>query len=270
MDHADPAYLAAKRTVDDRAIDRRVRDRTLDELPAGPRILEAGAGTGVTVERLLAWGITEAEYRGVDRDADAIAAARDRAAALDGQQDGATTLDVTFERGDALTAFEGERADLVLAQAFLDLVPIRRAVDALTAALRPGGLLYAPITFDGDAVFLPEHPADGAVIGAYHDHIDDRPGRDVRAGRHLLDHLRRRDGDLLAAGASDWLVHPRDGGYPADERAFLDTILDFVATAVEGVPGSEAWLRTRRDQLDDGDLAYVAHGYDVCYRTPVE
>ncbi|MFC7172308.1 hypothetical protein ACFQL0_00805 [Haloplanus litoreus] len=36
MDHADERYLAAKRTVDDRALDRRVRDRLLDELPAAP------------------------------------------------------------------------------------------------------------------------------------------------------------------------------------------------------------------------------------------
>ena len=57
--------------------------------------------------------------------------------------------------------------------------------------------------------------------------------------------------------------------YPADERAFLATILEFVSDAVEGrVEGAVDWLRTRRRQLDAGELSYVAHGYDVLYRVP--
>jgi hypothetical protein len=126
--------------------------------------------------------------------------------------------------------------------------------------------VYAPITFDGETAFQPDHPADDAVVAAYHDAIDAEPGRDSRAGRHLLDRCRVRDGDLLAVGASDWVVYPP---YPADERGFLATILEFVAAAIEGrVDGAADWLRTRRRQLDAGELSYVAHGYDVLYRVP--
>ena len=58
---------------------------------------------------------------------------------------------------------------------------------------------------------------------------------------------------------------------PADERYFLARILDFVADAVEGTGDeADAWLRTRRQQLDAGELSYVAHGYDVLYRVPAE
>jgi len=271
MNHADGRYLEAKRTVDGRAIDRRVRDRLLDELPDAPRIREAGAGTGVTVPRLLDWGVTAGDYVGVDRDGDVVALARDRRASECGGDpvaDGFRVGDLTvrFEQGDALTAFDGDRADLLVAQAFLDLVPIDDALDAFADALKPGGLVYAPITFDGETIFQPDHPADEAVTAAYHDAIDADPGRDARAGRHLLDRCRARDGDLLAAGASDWVVHPP---YPADERHFLATILDFVAEAVESrVEGADDWLRTRRRQLDAGELSYVAHGYDVLYRVP--
>jgi SAM-dependent methyltransferase len=257
MDHADPAYLTAKRTVDDRALDRRVRDHLLAELPDAPRVLEAGPGVGATVDRLADWGVG-GTYRGVDADADVVAAARERHA------DGAGAI--AFEAGDALTAFDGEDADLLVAQSFYDLVPVDRATDAFADALRPGGLLYAPITFDGETVFQPDHPADDAVTAAYHDAIDAAPGRDVHAGRHLLDHLRRRPGDLLAVGASDWVVRPRDGAYPADERHFLDAILGFVADAVADVDGAGDWLDTRRRQVDDATLSYVAHGYDILYR----
>ena len=271
MNHADGRYLEAKRTVDDRAIDRRVRDRLLEELPGAPRIREAGVGTGVTVPRLLDWGVTAGDYVGVDRDPDVVALARDRRASECGDEriaDGFRVDDLTvrFEHGDALTAFDGDRADCVVAQAFLDLVPVDDALDAFSDALKPGGLVYAPITFDGETIFQPDHPADAAVTAAYHDAIDAESGRDARAGRHLLDRCRARDGDLLAVGASDWVVHPP---YPADERQFLATILDFVAEAVEGrVDGADDWLRTRRRQLDAGELSYVAHGYDVLYRVP--
>jgi SAM-dependent methyltransferase len=267
--HADRRYLEAKRTVDDRALDRRVLDRLLAELPEAPRIREAGAGTGVTVPRLLEWGIDAGDYVGVDRDADVIEYARDRRAdECGGERIGGGfrvgDLTVRFERADALTAFDGDRADCVVAQAFFDLVSIDDALDAFADALNSGGLLYAPITFDGETAFQPDHPADDAVTAAYHAAIDAEPGRNARAGRHLLDRCRVRDGDLLAVGASDWIVYPP---YPADERAFLAAILDFVAEAVAGqVDGADDWLRTRRRQLDADRLSYVAHGYDVLYR----
>jgi hypothetical protein len=272
MNHADGRYLESKRTVDERALNRRVRDRLRDELPASPRVLEAGAGTGVTVPRLLDWGVTAGEYRGVDRDAGIIEVARERRCAeLDGTptENGFRVGDLTvrFDQGDALEAFGTDRADLVVAQSVLDLVPIDDALDAFETALDPGGLVYAPITFDGETIFQPDHPADDRIVGAYHDDIDSRPGRDTRAGRHLLDRCCERDGDLLAVGASDWVVRPRGGDYPNDERYFLATILEFIESAVDG-PGVDGWLETRRQQLAEGTLSYVAHGYDVCYRVP--
>mgnify|MGYP000011753873 CR=1 FL=1 len=272
MEHAEERYLEAKRTVDERALDRRVRDRLRAELPSAPRVLEAGAGTGVTVPRLVDWGVAAGSYRGVDRDPAVVERARDlRATELDAERTDAgfrvDDLTVRFETGDALEAFDDERADLVVAGAFMDLVPMGAALDAFAAALGPDGLVYAPITFDGETVFQPDHPDDDAVLDAYHRAIDDVPGRDARAGRHLLDRCRARDGDLLAAGASDWVVHPRDGDYPADERYFLERILSFVADAVEGeVPAAESWLASRRRQLEAGTLTYVAHGYDVLYQ----
>jgi hypothetical protein len=283
VNHADVRYLEAKRTVDDRALDRRVRDRLLAALPDAPRVLEAGAGTGVTVSRLREWGVG-GRYRGVDRAEAVVERARERArdepgveladgAGGDGgdadatDEDGDAPLTVGFEVGDALSAFAGDAADLLVAQAFLDLVPLGEALSAFEAALSPGGLLYAPITFDGGTIFQPDHPADDAVVAAYHDRIDARSGRDVRAGRHALDRLGRRDGDLLAVGASDWVVRPRDGAYPADERFFLSHILEFVERAVD-VPERDGWLAARRDQLSAGELTYVAHGYDLLYRAP--
>ncbi|MFC4358625.1 class I SAM-dependent methyltransferase [Halobium salinum] len=306
MDHADARYLESKRTVDARARNRRVRDRLLADLPSRPDVAEVGAGTGSFVPTLLEWGVDAGTYRGVDRDEGVL---RYALATLPDELDGSYSvgsdnptghddalggfrvgdLDVSFAVGDLLDEdlpVEAGTADLLVAQAVFDLVPLGPAMDAVERALRPSGLAYLPITFDGVSLFAPEHPADDAVLDAYHAHIDDVPGRDSRAGRHLLDRLRERDADLLAVGASDWVVRPVDGAYPADERHFLGRILDFVADAVgggdadvlapaddgdgadDGGDDADDWLATRRRQLADAELTYVAHQYDLLYRAP--
>ena len=242
-DHADPRYLDAKASVDDRAVDGRVRDQLLSALPEGPTVFDAGCGTGVALGRLREWGVDPEAYHGVDTDAGLIAVARDRH----------DEPSVSFAAGDAVAAAErvatAERAaapertvtagepvptpDLAVAGSFLDLVPVGEALDALAAAVAPGGLVYAPFTFDGTTGFAPSHPADDLVERLYHAEIDAQAGRNTHAGRAAVDHCRRADGTLLAVGASDWIVRPTaDGDYPADERYFLTTILGYVADAL--------------------------------------
>ena len=300
VEHALPRYLESKRSIDDRALASRVRDRFVAELPAEPTLLEAGCGTGVTVPRLLSWGVDAGRYTGVDADERIVTFAREvrpkslrragyavsegslvesptggEPAGTTGRRPDFTAEDlaVGFETDDALDALAATTGvDAVIAQAFADLVSLSSLVSAVESALRPGGVAYLPITFDGGTIFQPDHPADDAVESAYHDAINDRPGRDVRAGRHLLDLFRQRDGDLLAVGSSDWIVRPRGGGYPADERYFTDRLLGFVADAIRDsrrdVEGFDEWLSTRRDHLARGELTYVAHQYDLLYRTP--
>ncbi len=63
-------YLAAKMTVDDRALNRQVLAELSRLMPAGaPRVLEVGAGLGTMVARLLDWGVVGAgEYVLLDAD----------------------------------------------------------------------------------------------------------------------------------------------------------------------------------------------------------
>lgn len=278
MNHSITRYLEAKQTVDDRALSRRVSDRLLEELPASPRILDIGCGTGSTVPRLLRWGV-EGRYRGVDSADTLVAFARAvRVAAL--RRAGyvvtetergftAADLSVAFETGDALAALdEAASVDLVVAQAFADLVPVETLLAEMESALAPGGLAYLPITFDGGTLFQPDHPADDAVEEAFHATIDREEGRDSRAGRHLVDTARRRDGTLLAVDSSDWVVRPRGDGYPADEASFLDQILSYVETALADADVGDDWSTARREQLAAGELTYVAHQYDILYRSP--
>src|SRR4051795_5923712 len=70
MSYAYTRYLAAKRSVDDRALNRQVLAELCRLMPAGaPRILEIGAGLGTMVARLLDGQVISAgEYTLLDVD----------------------------------------------------------------------------------------------------------------------------------------------------------------------------------------------------------
>lgn len=279
MNHARVRYLESKRTVDERSRSRRVAAELFDALPDAPTIGEAGCGAGAAVPWLVDAGLRAGSYHGVELSSPLVAhARRTRPAelryrgydAVDTDTGGAVDeFRFGFEAGDALDRLQARSHDLVIAQQFMDLVDLEAAVDALTAATDPGGLVYCPLTFDGVTLFQPDHPADETVQRAYHEAIDADPDRDARAGRHLIDAFRARPGSLLAVDAADAVVHPRDGRYPGDERYFLGCLLGFVEESVppSSVPAVEDWLATRREQLAAGRLSYVGHRYDLLYRT---
>ncbi len=79
-----PRYLAAKKSVDDRALNRHVWQTLCDapahlNLPRPLRVLEIGAGTGAMVERILEWGLVDdADYTALDGEPKNIAAAYER------------------------------------------------------------------------------------------------------------------------------------------------------------------------------------------------
>ncbi|WP_277540178.1 hypothetical protein [Haloarcula laminariae] len=297
-------YLRAKRTVDDRALDRRLVDSLRTELAAraaesaGPlRVLEIGAGIGTMLTRFLDWDVLpegDIEYVALDVQTENVAAMRDylaewaaeRSVTVAGDEplrldDGTRLVTVHPVVADALDYADdhgavgrgGRRAeadyDLLVGAALLDILD-REALGALLGTVAPGGLYYFPLTFDGATRFRPPHPADGDVERRYHDHMDAKPAGDSRAGGDVLDRLHRLDGaTLLGAAGSDWVVRPVDGAYPGDEAYFLRHILDTVEGAVGelgGVDGLDDWLATRREQVAAGELLYVTHQLDFLGR----
>lgn len=289
-------YLAAKRAVDTRALDRRVLDRlatALAELDTNRdgdplRVLDVGAGIGTTLERLLERGIlsTTVEYTLVDDRAANIEMARERLpewAAASGyrttETDGGLCIDgdgrhveVAFAVADAFEYVESGTWDLLIGQAFLDLFDARRAFDALRGALDAGGYWYFPITFDGGTVLQPtvDRALDDRIERQYHAHIDD--GGDSRAGRHLLTRAGETD-EVLAVAGSDWIVRPHAEGYPDNEAFFLGYIIDTIAEAVEARDEIDAesltgWTATRHRQIERNELVFIAHQLDVLGRVP--
>lgn len=292
-------YLEAKRSVDERAINRHVVDRLRTELASRPvplRVLEVGVGIGSTIERVASWDAlpNDVEYTAVDVDADLVDATRERlvqrsaqptfdSAGPDGpvvsdRDDGRFVVELVARDAFEFIADAERQWDVLIGQAFLDLYDLRPALSRLCSAVDGGGLLYFPITFDGGTVFEPpvDTRLDDEIERRYHDHMDGDAEQgtdrgDSRAGRHLLSAIPELGGTVLAAGASDWVVVPREEGYPADEAYFLHYIIETVRGALGPTFDSDRfdrWVETRHRQIEDGELVYVAHQLDILCDSP--
>jgi SAM-dependent methyltransferase len=291
-------YLAAKTTVDDRALNQPVLAELRRLMPAGaPRVLEVGAGLGTMVARLMDWGVVgTGEYILLDADRslldDSRRWLRDWAAARglrsDLLSDGLHVGDLRVrlehaELGGYLEAAHGAQgvpADVLIANAVLDLVDVPAILPGLLRLLVPGGVYWFTINYDGESIFEPGHPHDDQVMRAYHRDMDERvrygrPAGESRTGRRLFRYLRDAGAPALAAGSSDWVVSAGpDGNYPGDEAHFLRSILSTIQGALRSRPDwvepadLASWLAVRGRQLAAGELVYIAHQLDFVGRAP--
>ncbi len=302
-------YLAAKKTVDDRALNRQVWQALVDTLPPAAdgqahRVLEIGAGIGVMLGRMLEWNLaSRMDYLGIDAQPENIVEAQARLPAwaqTHGYQStashpnglrlarGERQAAVRFEAIDLFDWIRRERRqeearspwDLLIAHAFLDLVDLPSSLPQILALLRPAGVFYFTINFDDLTVLEPAvDPAfDELVNSLYHRSMNERriAGRlsgDSRTGRHLFEQLRATEAEILAAGASDWVVFSHQGAYPADEAYFLHHLIWFFEDTLHGHPELDphrfaAWLKARHAQIERGELVYIAHQLDFVGRMP--
>ena len=287
MEYSFPHYLLSKQSVDDRALNRSVLDVLKNNLPARPiQIIEVGAGIGTMLMRLLRWNvITYADYILVDEMAENMEMAREwipRWAVESGlgvekiEQDQLRVFDkirevrIHFKCADVFDFIQKnkEPADLLIAHAFLDLLPMPESMPRLLALTKH--LAWLTVNFDGVTSLEPSIDAllDEEIERLYHLTMDRRvTGGDSRAGRHLFSHLLKAGAEILAAGASDWVVHPLNGKYKDEEEYFLHFILHFFEESLMGhLELDEAvfsdWLKKRRVQIEHGELVYIAHQMD--------
>jgi hypothetical protein len=295
MEYSFPRYLLAKQTVDDRAINRPVLERLRSglevlrqERSGSLRSIEVGAGIGTMLKRLLDWGlISQGEYILLDQSGENINFAREwlpnalsegglKADWFD-QSDlqisgNACDLAVRFAEGDLhdFPATNPPKADLLIAHALLDLLPMPDSLVRLFSLVRPGGLAWLTLNFDGVTALEPAiDPAlDQLIERLYHESMDRREtGGDSRSGRHLFGHLQRAGGRILAAGSSDWVIYPDGGSYQAQEAYFLYFIIHFFEQSLSGHPQLDpktfrSWLSRRREQIKQGELVYITHQMD--------
>lgn len=296
--HSFTRYLASKKALDDRSLNRHVygvlaRHFARHSLTNTLRILDLGAGIGTMLTRLLEWGlIINAEYTALDADPETLAGIETYL------EDWAKSWDYRFEsiHTHAFRLLRGQQKihiqlidrdlqtflsssteatwDLVLAHTFLDLVDLPEVLPGILALLDAEGLGYFTHNFDGVTIFEPaiDPEFEESIERLYHQsmdqrRIDGRPAGDSRTGRHLFTVLRQAGAEILAAGGSDWVVYPQQGNYSVEEAYFLAYILNTVEEALAGHPDLDrsrftAWMNRRRQQLEAGELVYIAHQID--------
>lgn len=291
-------YLAAKKSVDDRALNRQVLQvlgDTLGEITHDRRlkVLEIGAGIGTMIERMVDWGIFfEVELTAIDAEMENIDVGRQRLlhwAAQNGFRivENGVELQFSSDRGeilvkllavdlfDFLEQYEGSKSwDLLIAHAFLDLVDVPDTLPRIFNLAGDGRLFYFSINFDGLTILQPtiDREFDQQVLQIYHRTMEQRlrSGHqfgDQFTGRHLFEHIQQAGGHILASGSSDWVVHPGSTGYPEDESYFLHFIIHTIYQALENHPELDhqrfsRWIDQRHEQIDRLELVYIAHQLD--------
>jgi len=295
-------YLSAKKSVDDRALNRYVWKSLAQALPQSRkdeplRVLEIGAGIGTMLERAIAWDLLEhAHYTAIDAQSQNIKFAHinlDKWAAkrnfnvkktehglVLANQTRVVTIDL--EAIDLFAFIERERSrgtwDLLMAHAFLDLIDLPSALLDILGLLIDHGLFYFTINFDGVTSLEPliDPALDELILALYHRTMDERltdgkPSGDSHTGRHLFTQLKIAGAQILEAGSSDWVVFPGAQGYPQDEAYFLHFIVHTIHQALENHPELEparfnAWVAERHAQIERQELVYITHQLDFVGR----
>ncbi len=287
METSFPKYLLSKQSVDDRALNKDVLSALKANLPKEPlTITEVGGGIGTMLARLLRWDvISRAKYTLVDEMVENIDFARTwlpewaEENGLETEEIGKGELRIFDVRRDVrvklvqadVFEFIGqgpEPADLLIAHAFLDLLPMPGSLPKLFTLTKD--LAWLTLNFDGVTSLEPVINAelDAKIERLYHETMDTRPGGgDSRSGRYLFGYLKQVGAEIEAAGSSDWVVYPVDGQYPVDEAYFLQFILHFFEQSLGGHPELDKaafanWLQKRREQVARGALVYIAHQMD--------
>lgn len=287
-------YLIAKKTVDDRALNKGVWDSMAAWVRerGNLKIIEVGGGIGTMLTRLLEAEIfPNIEYTLVDQSEANIIYAVEYLKGW-GEENGFPVkrlregqlrieisdivVNVNLIPSD-INRFIAEnkiKHDLIIGHAFLDLLDIHQVMPELFSLVRPGGAFYFTINYDGATIFEPVWDSDleNLILSKYNQTMDERMvngkySGDSQTGRHLFQVLKNNKGLIRNSGSSDWIVFPRKDGYIKDEKFFLKFITDTIHQALSENSDVDArlinqWVQKRHRQIDNSDLVYIAHQLD--------
>ncbi|WP_426957085.1 class I SAM-dependent methyltransferase [Muricoccus radiodurans] len=273
----DGDWLDIREPADARARSFALAERLSAALPARPRLLDLGAGTGSLfrwmaplLNRAQAWTLVDADASLIERAFDTIAvraldvgfdiSAPSKRVLLVHTPSGAWRVEgLVADLADAPDGLPLGKHDAVVCTAFCDLVS-RTWVEGMAARLRLP--FYAALNVEGHARFLPPHPADGIVARRFRrDQGRDKgfggPALGPDAVRAMAAAFRARGFDVTTA-SSPWRVGRA-------EARMLSALVDGHAEAAmrrtpRGGTAIRAWTARRHAQIGQGRLrAVVGH-----------
>lgn len=292
-------YLEAKYAVDSRSIDQQTFAEFVRILHTqkNPVLVDLGTGTGAMIRRILSAYVPHgSHFVGVDVSQDNLSAATAmveqslRKAGFEVRSGSKNELlaekpgnrvMADMIRGDLFDECVQDRLaaahpTAVSAHAFMDLVPLHPAVDFIARILRPGGVLYMSLNYDGVTSLFPayENPQfESRLLKVYDRSMDDRtlrgsPTGGSRTGRTLYDVCVAHGLEVVGIGPSDWTVFPWNGVYRDGEEMFLLAVLAMMYQ--EGLRHDELertemdrWYEHRLNAVFGSTLALITHQLDV-------
>ena len=248
----DADWLELREPHDAAARSLDLAHRLAERLPARPRLLDLGAGTGSLfrwlapiIGRSQAWVFADADTELLGRALDDTADwAEDMGwtvtspgrAMLVHAPTG--TWRVETRKVDLAGTLDLSMVDAVTCSALLDLVS-QDWIESFAARLRTP--LLACLSVDGRDRFLPPHPLDGAITGAFRRD----QGRDKGFGRALGARAPAVLAESLAAHGFDVRSATTDWRIPADAFGMqLEMISSYARVA-------RHWMKPRQDAIDD-------------------
>jgi SAM-dependent methyltransferase len=258
-------------------------ERLLARLPARPRFLDLGAGSGSLLRwlaprlgRAQAWTLVDSDQAMLEAAFDTIAdrasqvgyhvTAPNRRTLLVHAPGGAWRIDTLIaDLAEAPDNLPLQNADAVVSSALCDLVS-RDWVERMAMALRIP--FYAALCVDGRERFAPPHPADARVAAGFRrDQARDKgfggAALGPRAPAVMAEAFAAR-GFAVETASSDWLVRAR-GALP--HPTLRDTAERFLEELVEGHAEAagrqdrrgeariEGWMAARLDHAAERRLS---------------
>jgi SAM-dependent methyltransferase len=283
----DPDWLDLREPFDHAARSLDLAEQLVARLPARPKLLDLGAGTGSLfrwlaplIGRAQAWTLVDSDRLLLEAAFDTIA---DRAeqvgfsvtvpnkrTLLVHAPGGAWRVEtVVADLTEAPQGLPLPNADAVLCSALCDLVS-RRWLERMAAALRVP--FYAALNVDGRDRWSPPHPGDAAVAAAFRrDQGRDKgfggPALGPNAAAAIAEVFGAR-GFTVTSAVSDWVVKLRGSAHPLlrehASRFLTELVLGHAEVGRNAPPRGHArredWLDARLDQVADGRLsARIGH-----------
>jgi hypothetical protein len=296
----DASWLALREPFDALARSERLAARLVAALPARPKLVDLGAGTGSLfrwlaprLNRAQAWTLVDADRAMTEAAFDTIVERCEgiglkvtfpnRRTLLVHAPGGAWRVEAQIadlaEAPRSIAAALRE-ADAVLSSALCDLVS-EAWLERMAASLRVP--FYAALCVDGRERFLPPHPADSLVAAGFRrDQARDKGfgGRALGpAAPAAIGRIFGARGFTVDSAGSDWSADARRG-HPGLHPALRDRGRDFVLQYVLGYAAAaerqrprdrralDAWGLARLEQIRDQRLSLRVGHRDILALPP--
>jgi SAM-dependent methyltransferase len=295
-------YLDTKAALDERSLNPEVRTAFLDILRDREWLtcLDLGTGTGASLWRLLnAELFADLAITAVDRDPALLDIAFKRATVLLRARDFTVStpaagsirarretrhIAIDFITADLQhfnSAEDTGRFDAVIAHQVMDILPLRTMAERIAGWLRPRGVFYATLNYEGETALFPmyrEAELEERILAVYDASMEQRRVWDqasggARSGRRLYGALLENGLEPLAYGASDWNLTPIRRAYRDRDDLCLAALLDMIRNeaAQSGEFSGEAlelWYRDRLRKMESGKLGLIVHQIDLLAEKP--